>query len=80
MFFSYLRRWWWGQEEALMSLFSYLCITQENLFLRCSYRVLLVQGKVFQMHIILKTKTNNVTATAGKVCGSQPTYIYHVKV
>lgn len=59
-----------------MPLFSYLCVTQENLFLRCSYRVLLVQGKEFQMHIILKTKTNNATATAGKVCGWLATNLY----
>ena len=64
-----------------MPLFSYLCITQEDFFLRWSYGVLLVQGKDFQMHIILRTKTNNVIATAGNVPGWQLSYInYHVKV
>lgn len=63
MFFSYLRSWWWGHQEALMPLFSYLCFTQTNFFLRCSYGVLLVQGKEVQMHIILRTKTNKVIAT-----------------
>jgi len=52
-----------------MPLFSYLCITQENFILRCSYGVLFVQGKEFQIHVILRTKTNNVIATSGKVPG-----------
>lgn len=70
-----------GTGGSINALFSYLCITQEDLFLRWSYGVLLVQGKDFQMHIILRTKTNNVIATAGNVPGWQLSYInYHVKV
>lgn len=61
-----------------MPLFSYLCITQENVFLGCSYGAILVQGKEFQMYIVLRMKTNNVIATAGKVRGWQLSY--HVKV
>lgn len=49
MVFSCLRRWWWQQEEALMLLFSYLCMTQENVFPSCSYGIPLVWGKEFEL-------------------------------
>lgn len=32
-----------------MLLFSYLCMTQENACLRCSYGIPLVQGKEFEL-------------------------------
>lgn len=47
--------------------FTSIYITQENSFLRCSYGVLLVQRKEFQMNIIFRAKTNNAIATAGQV-------------
>lgn len=45
----------------------HLCIIQEKSFLRCSCEVLVVLGKEFQMNIIIRVKTNNDIATAGKV-------------